>query len=102
MEGLRLIVSIVERGTGIAIQKLYSQHQVFLHTQCLGKGTATSEIMDILGLGSSEKTRRGRVRQLSVSSFYFTFLILMKLTTHMPSARSPAATTPNHLRETVR
>lgn len=55
MEGLRLIVSIVERGTGIAIQKLYSQHQVFLHTQCLGKGTATSEIMDILGLGSSEK-----------------------------------------------
>lgn len=55
MEGLRLIVSIVERGKGVAIQKLYSQHQVFLHSQCPGKGTATSEIMDILGLGSSEK-----------------------------------------------
>lgn len=55
MEGIHVIVSIVERGRGTAIQKLYKKHAVFLHTQCPGRGTATSEIMDILGLGSSEK-----------------------------------------------
>ena len=55
MEGIHVSVSIVERGRGTAIQKLYKKHAVFLHTQCPGRGTATSEIMDILGLGSSEK-----------------------------------------------
>ena len=55
MEGIHVIVSIVERSRGTAIQKLYKKHAVFLHTQCPGRGTATSEILDILGLGSSEK-----------------------------------------------
>lgn len=54
-QSMRLIVSIVERGHGVAMQKLYTTRQVFLHLQCAGRGTATSEIMDILGLGSSEK-----------------------------------------------
>ena len=54
-QSMRLIVSIVERGHGVAMQKLYNARQVFLHLQCAGRGTATSEIMDILGLGSSEK-----------------------------------------------
>lgn len=55
MEPIQLIVSIVERGKGAAMQKLYASHQIFLHLQCAGRGTATSEILDILGLGSSEK-----------------------------------------------
>lgn len=55
MEPLKLIISIVERGKGVAMQRLYASRQVFLHLQCAGRGTATSEIMDILGLGSSEK-----------------------------------------------
>ena len=55
MESMQLIVSIVERGKGVAMQRLYDRRQVFLHIQCNGRGTATSEIMDILGLGSSEK-----------------------------------------------
>ena len=55
MEAMRLILSIVERGQGIAMRRLCHQHQVPIHIQCAGKGTATSEIMDILGLGSSEK-----------------------------------------------
>ena len=55
MESMKLIVSIVERGKGVVMQRLYQKHQVFLHLQCAGRGTATSEIMDILGLGSSEK-----------------------------------------------
>ena len=70
MEGINIIVSIVERGRGTAMQKLYKKNSVFLHTQCPGKGTATSEIMDILGLGSSEKdivlsyAETGTARQL--------------------------------------
>lgn len=52
---MRLIISIVERGKGVAMQRLYAPYQIFLHLQCAGRGTATSEIMDILGLGSSEK-----------------------------------------------
>ena len=70
MEGINIIVSIVERGRGTAMQKLYKKNSVFLHIQCPGKGTATSEIMDILGLGSSEKdvvlsyAETGTARQL--------------------------------------
>ena len=55
MEAMKVILSIVERGQGAAMLKLYRKRQVPIHIQCVGKGTATSEIMDILGLGSSEK-----------------------------------------------
>ena len=55
MEAMKVILSIVERGQGAAMLKLYRKRQVPIHLQCAGKGTATSEIMDILGLGSSEK-----------------------------------------------
>lgn len=55
METMKVILSIVERGQGAAIMRLYRKRQVPIHIQCAGKGTATSEIMDILGLGSSEK-----------------------------------------------
>lgn len=52
---LALIVSIIERGCGNKLTELYSRRQVFTHLRCEGTGTATSEILDILGLGSSEK-----------------------------------------------
>lgn len=52
---LVMIVSIIERGNGNKLTKLYDQEQVFTHIRCEGTGTATSEIMDILGLGGSEK-----------------------------------------------
>ena len=55
MEAMKVILSIVERGQGAAMLKLYRKRQGPIHIQCAGKGTATSEIMDILGLGSSEK-----------------------------------------------
>lgn len=54
-ERMSLIVSIVERGSAGAMMRLYTQNHVFLHCQRPGRGTATSEIMNILGLGSSEK-----------------------------------------------
>ena len=55
MEAMKMIFSIVERGQGAAMLRLYRKRQVPIHLQCAGKGTATSEIMDILGLGGSEK-----------------------------------------------
>lgn len=55
MDQMKLLVSIVERGHGVTMQRLYGKYQLFLHLQCAGRGTATSEIMDILGLGSTEK-----------------------------------------------
>ena len=54
-EQMSLIMSIVERGCGSKLVKLYQKNQIFTHIRCEGQGTATSEIMDILGLGSSEK-----------------------------------------------
>ncbi len=54
-ERLLLIVSIIERGRGGKLIKLYRTRQVFTHIRCEGSGTATSEILDILGIGSSEK-----------------------------------------------
>ena len=54
-EPMSAIFTIVERGKGAAAIKLFTRNQVYLHTQFPGKGTATSEIMDILGLGSTEK-----------------------------------------------
>lgn len=54
-EQLSLIMSIVERGTGGKLVRLYSKEQIFTHIRFEGKGTATSEILDILGLGGSEK-----------------------------------------------
>ena len=54
-EQMSLITTIIERGSGNKLMKLYMDNQVFTHIRCEGTGTATSEILDILGLGSSEK-----------------------------------------------
>lgn len=54
-EPMTLIMSIVERGSGSKLAKLYEKNQIFTHIRFEGQGTATSEILDILGLGGSEK-----------------------------------------------
>ena len=54
-EAIRLVVTIVERGAGNRVTRAYTARQVSTHHRCEGRGTATSEILDILGLGSTEK-----------------------------------------------
>lgn len=54
-EQMALIMSIVERGSGGKLVKLYGKHRIFTHIRFEGQGTATSEILDILGLGGTEK-----------------------------------------------
>lgn len=51
----KLLVTIVERGKGKEIIKLYNGEGLTFHYQTIGHGTATSEIMDILGLDSRDK-----------------------------------------------
>lgn len=52
---LALLMTIIERGCGNRLTDLYTQNRVFTHLRCEGTGTATSEILDILGLDGSEK-----------------------------------------------
>ena len=51
----KMVVSIVERGQGNHICHLWLDCGIPLHHQCIGHGTATSDMLDMLGLGSSEK-----------------------------------------------
>lgn len=54
-EGMKLLITIVERGQGNAVGKLYSKNNVFWHYQCAGQGTASSELLNVLGFGTSER-----------------------------------------------
>ena len=54
-ESAKLIVTIVERGQGKAIERLYTARQVAWHYHSIGRGTASSELLDVLGLGSPER-----------------------------------------------
>ena len=50
-----MLLSIIRRGKGGQYIKMLKENDVVLHFQCVGEGTAPSEMMDILGLGNSEK-----------------------------------------------
>lgn len=52
---IKLIVTVLERGRGKALAKLYTEQGVFCSYQCMGRGTASSELLDVLGVGSAEK-----------------------------------------------
>lgn len=50
-----MILSIIKRGKSGQYIKMLNENDVILHYQCVGDGTAPSEMLDILGLGNSEK-----------------------------------------------
>lgn len=50
-----MLLSIIRRGKSGQYIKMLNENDVILHYQCVGEGTAPSEMLDILGLGSSEK-----------------------------------------------
>ena len=54
-EGIKLMVTFVERGLGNELAKIYAKHQVVSSYQSIGHGTASSELLDVLGVGSSER-----------------------------------------------
>lgn len=52
---IKLIFTITRRGTGNAIVDFYKQNNLHYDLICHGMGTATSDILDYLGLESTEK-----------------------------------------------
>lgn len=54
-EQIMMLISIIGRGKGKAYMEMLSEKKIQLHMQCVGTGTASSEMMDILGLGSNLK-----------------------------------------------
>jgi len=52
---VRTLCAIVERGRGSALIEELAKKGLGYQLRCTGHGTASSEMMDILGLGTSEK-----------------------------------------------
>ena len=52
---MALILSILERGKGKSYMDMLTERDIHFHTQTMGFGTAPSEMMDLLGLGSNDK-----------------------------------------------
>lgn len=53
---LKILVTILSPEDAIKTREIYREHNVNLLFKVLGEGTADSELMDLLGLGSSHKT----------------------------------------------
>jgi hypothetical protein len=54
-EPLKLMVTIAERHQGSVLADFYTRQGVFWHYQCCGFGTASSDLLDVLGFGSPER-----------------------------------------------
>ena len=52
---IELLITIVERGKGNSLVRFLKRHQVNFHLEFSGAGTATSEMLDVLGLNDKEK-----------------------------------------------
>ena len=52
---IKLMVTIVPRGNSERVVEMFKKDQLGLHYDCLGLGTANSEILDYLGIGETEK-----------------------------------------------
>jgi hypothetical protein len=52
---IKLLVFIIDWGKTKVISTVFEQEHVRFHFICKGKGTASSEILDLLGIGSSDK-----------------------------------------------
>ncbi|MBQ4108983.1 MAG: hypothetical protein IJC80_06245 [Clostridia bacterium] len=50
-----MLLAIIRRGKGGTYIKALQEDNVVMHFQCVGEGTAPSEMMEFLGLGNSEK-----------------------------------------------
>lgn len=52
---IKAMVTIAERGHGNDIAALYAQKKVSCHYHCVGRGTASSELLDLFGFGTAER-----------------------------------------------
>ncbi len=54
-ERVKLLIAITQRGHGRELMEWMSKRGMGYQMQCIGRGTASSEMLDILGIGSQEK-----------------------------------------------
>ena len=54
-ERIVMLLSIIRRGKGAQYIKMLKEQGLFLNYQSVGEGTASSEMMDLLGLGNNDK-----------------------------------------------
>lgn len=54
-EGIKLVMAFVERGQGTAVARLFAEYRVVCNFQSVGQGTASSDLLDALGFGTSER-----------------------------------------------
>lgn len=54
-KSVKMLVAIVERSHGKPLAKLLATQGISFHYQCPGVGTATSDLLKILGIGSPER-----------------------------------------------
>lgn len=52
---MQMLVSIVERGRGMELSKIYQTFHITQHMQSAGRGTAASHLLDTLGFGTAER-----------------------------------------------
>lgn len=79
---MRLLITIVERGLMDQVEKIYFDETKGYCLELPGRGTAPSEIIDILGLGSPEKAIiLGIVRKDEVSRVFEKLETKLKLKT---------------------
>ena len=55
MDGVELIVFITSRGKGDKLVRLAAEEGIAFNVMLRGRGTASSEVLRILGIGGSEK-----------------------------------------------
>lgn len=53
--GVKLLISIVERGQGKMLSKIYEKNGLSCQYRSVGMGTASSELLDVIGFGSTER-----------------------------------------------
>lgn len=51
----KLMITIVDRGKGEYVAQILNEQCLFFHFVSLGRGTASSEILDYLGIGETQK-----------------------------------------------
>ena len=54
-DSIKMVVTFAARGHGKALTELYAEQGVNCTFQCMGRGTASSDLLDVLGLGTTEK-----------------------------------------------
>jgi len=52
---INIVATIVDRGKGDKVTQIYNEYNIHFHFICHGEGTATSEVLDILGLLETDK-----------------------------------------------